>query len=328
MKQWYEELVIVAKKCRLPWCPSCGVSYWGKVRARLRPHLYLFKRARLFTLTVDPNNFASGQQAYYTIEHKEQYIKRILRLMGFKKAFKVMAFHKSKASRPDGNEWPHWHVVVDLADVGRVDLRRIWGLWRDKWKVGGLDLQVNRKCRNASAAVNYAISYCQHQSGVVADWVKDAPRAPRAYEVYGQLREAIRNHEKNQSPPPVEPVRYDETPEADTAEQQAFDRSMQREVTYVGDRLNHCDTGSLVLLKTVYGDSESYEFVGTLEYSEGQIMIASKLYNVDVRRKIVKSQSGESIRLYIPLSSRDDPETVIEQLQYELDRVPFETIPI
>jgi hypothetical protein len=328
MKTWYEELVIVPKKCRLPWCSSCGVSYWGKVRAKLRPHLHLFKRARLFTLTVDPKNFPSGEQAYYVIEHKEQYIKRILRLLGFKKAFKVMAFHKSKASRPDGHEWPHWHVVVDMADVGRIDLRRIWGLWRDKWKVGGLDLQVNRRCRNASAAINYAVSYCQHQSGVVADWVRDSERAPRAYEVYGQLREAIRNHEKGQSPETVEPAEPIETSDADSAEQQAFETSVRRDITYVGDRLNHCDSGSLVLLKTVYGDSVSYEYVATLDYSEGQILLAGKLFNVDVRREIIKSDAGEKLRLYIPLSSRDDPETIIEHLQVELNRVPFETIPI
>ncbi len=154
-----QALVLVPKKCRNPWCPRCGKAYWGKVRARVQPHFGLFKNARLLTLTIDPRNFISGQAAYEKIEGKDQYIKRFLRLNNFSKGFKVLAFHKPKPSRPDAHNWPHWHVVVDLADAGGfADLKRMWRLWREKWKLGGLDLQVKRQYRSAEAAINYAIS--------------------------------------------------------------------------------------------------------------------------------------------------------------------------
>jgi hypothetical protein len=271
---------------------------------------------------VDPKNFSSGERAYWIIEKEQQYIKRLLRLIGFKKAFKVLAFHKRKPSRPDGNEWPHWHVVVDMADVGRIDLRRIWSLWRDKWKVGGLDLQVNRKCRNATQAVNYAISYCQHQSGVVAEWVKDSERAPRAYEVYGQLRTAVKNHEKQET----EQAEADNLPES--IEEEAFETSVKRDITYVGDRLNHCDDGSVVLLKTTYGHEAHYEYVSNLPYSEGQIALAGKLMYVDVKRQIIKDDYGARLHLYLPIESRDDPQKVVETLLRGLNQLPIETIPI
>jgi hypothetical protein len=209
-----------------------------------------------------------------------------------------------------------------MADVGRIDLRRIWSLWRDKWKVGGLDLQVNRKCRNATQAVNYAISYCQHQSGVVAEWVKDSERAPRAYEAYGQLRKAIKNHEKQEA---IE-AQASDVPES--VEEGALEEAVKRDITYVGDRLNHCDTGSLVLLKTTYGDEVSYEYVSDLPYSEGQIAIASKLLYVDVKRQIVKDEYGARLQLYLSIESRDDPRKVVEAILRGLNQLPIETIPI
>ena len=94
MSDYKQELVFMSKKCRAPWCVRCGKAYWGKVRARIKPHFGLFRNARLLTLTVDPKNFENGQDAFEKIEGKGQYIKRFLRLNGFKNAFKVLAFHK------------------------------------------------------------------------------------------------------------------------------------------------------------------------------------------------------------------------------------------
>ncbi len=330
MKSFKQELIFVPKKCRLPWCPSCGVAYWGKVRARLKPHLHLFKRARLFTLTIDPKNYKSGQEAYEVIEKKEQYIKRLLRLIGFKKAFKVLSFHKAKASRPDANEWPRWHVVVDLADVARVDLKRVWRLWRDKWKVGGFDLQMNRQCRSAEAAVNYAISYCQHQSGVVADWVKDSERAPRAYEVYGELRKALSEYEKTETVEPVDDA-------AESQENADFDEYVSmadrmRDKTYVGDRLNGCDSETCVLLKTDYDGHISYDYISDIEYSTGQIALASKFLYTDVLRKVVETESITRSVIYMPVDSKDDPEFLVERIRSDLRtmmrELDVEVIPI
>lgn len=328
------DLIFVPKKCRLPWCSSCGVAYWAKVRARLLPHLSMFKRARLFTLTVDPKNFRSGQEAYLIIEKQEQYIKRLLRLAGFKKAFKVMAFHKAKESRPDGNEWPHWHIVVDMADVGWLDLKSMWKLWRDKWKVGGLDLQVNRKARNAVAAVCYAVSYCQHQSGIVAEWVKDMPRAPRAYECYGELRKALAFADH------VEELEYvNEVLTSDklvhlnienVTDEEILDGFSGREITYVGDRLNRCDDSVVCFVRDIYeGEDEIvYKYIGDLPFSHGQLCLASKLGMLPVQRVVHDTGSVQTLRLSTPLKPGDDPYEVLERLVTEISSLPFERIPI
>lgn len=60
-----------------------------------------------------------------------------MRLLGFKKWFKVLAFHNDKAKNgsfdSDNHNWPHWHIIVDISDVKFIDLKRAWRLFRDKW---------------------------------------------------------------------------------------------------------------------------------------------------------------------------------------------------
>lgn len=317
-----QELVLIAKKCRAPWCPRCGKAYWGKVRARVKPFFHLFKKARLLTLTVDPKNFESGQAAYEKIEGKDQYIKRFLRLNGFKKAFKVLAFHKDKASRPDGHNWPHWHVVVDIADAGGfVNLHRMWKLWRDKWHLGGLDLQVKRKYRSAEAAINYAISYCQHQCDVVADWVADSVRSPRVYEMYGELRKAVCEQEK------LEKSLHDN--DSDETELKAIrDTAFKSEPTYVGDRINHCGDGSAVLVKTSDNGHESYSYFTDLDYSPERVALLSKLYRVDVKTSKRTYGDTDVITVSIPIKRHDTPENLFNVLLVELGQCPREEIPI
>ena len=60
-----------------------------------------------------------------------------------------------------GTGWPHWHILIDRAGLpsNRVDLERAWSLWRDKWKVGGLDLRLRRQFEDASHAINYITAY-------------------------------------------------------------------------------------------------------------------------------------------------------------------------
>ena len=314
---YHQELVFVPKKCRAPWCPRCGKAYWGKVRARVKPFFHLFKKARLLTLTVDPKNFTSGREAYETIEG-QQYIKRFLRLNGFTKGFKVLAFHKPKASRPDAHNWPHWHVVVDVADAGGyVNLRRMWRLWRDKWKLGGLDLQVRRQYRSADAAINYAISYCQHQCDVVADWVADATRSPRVYEFYGDLRKAVSAHET------LEKSLRDET-ELKAIRETAF----KTEPTYVGDRINHCGGGSAVLVKTTDNGHDSFSYLCDLDYAPERIALFSKLYQVDVQTRVKTYGDTQVLTVSLPISRHDTPENLITVLLMELERCPRQEIPI
>jgi hypothetical protein len=321
MNSYSRELVFVPKKCRLPWCPSCGVAFWGKVRSKVSPHLHLFKKARLFTLTIDPKNFNSGLEAFEVIERKEKYIKRLLQIIGFKKAFKVLAFHKPKASRPDGNEWPHWHIVVDLADVDRVDLKQVWRLWRDKWKVGGLDLQIKRTVKTASAAVNYCISYCQHQSGVVAEWVKDMKRAPRAFECYGALRKAVsmNGNVETELDNDVDEKILDESIEEKAEVTEAYEASehltSNRDVSFVGERLSTCDSDTIVMLKTEYRGYVKYEFIGEAGCSVGQLALASKFGHCDIVRNIEEKDGIIRTMLSLPLDATQEADWILDRIR-------------
>lgn len=122
-----DELVLIGCKCRSWCCAKCGPGYFAKIGSKIMPHLGMFKKARLLTLTIDRERFDSGEAAYDYIQTGQGLLRRFLRLAGFKKAFSVLAFH------PKSPEWPHWHVLVDIADCGNwVDLQNMWALWRDK----------------------------------------------------------------------------------------------------------------------------------------------------------------------------------------------------
>lgn len=318
MQKSNSSLVFVSKKCRSQWCPTCGVGYWGKVRAKIKPHFHLFKKTRIITLTVDPKNFKSGYDAYIEIEKKEQYIKRFLRLFGFKKAFKVMAFHKSKPIRPDAHNWPHWHVVVDLADIsGRINLRRMWKLWRDRWGIGGLDLQVKRKFRTADSAINYAVSYCQHQCGNVADWVLDAKRSPRSYEFYGSLRKVVSVYSELA------------TKLKDPIPEKVRDSLYARSESFVGERIKHCSDSSAVFVKTEYKDDVSYKYLADFPVSPSRLAFLSKISFLDIER--YKSEVGlvQEIRVKKTLKRSDDPLRVLKVMLLEYQKIKLpEVIPI
>lgn len=335
-------LIFVTKKCRSPWCPNCGIGYWGKVRAKIKPHMHTFKRARILTLTIDRKKFSSGQEAYEHIEKENGYIRRFLRLFGFKKAFKVMAFHNDKAKNgtynADNHNWPHWHIIVDVADVNFVDLKRAWRLWRDKWGLGGLDIQLNKKFRSAESAINYAISYCQHQVASVADWVVDAMRAPRCYEFYGELRKAISEINKRENEITVVNENSDTTEneerEKKTEEQkqqEEINKLCSRDTVYVGDRIHSCSCGSTVLFESErLNGSKKYQYFSDIDVTPGQIAFAFRLgYVTDIQIEHVEDYENIS-ELRVSLDT-DNPDRDWNLLVSQLLESPLlepEEIPI
>lgn len=188
-------------RCRSWGCPDCASAFWSKFYRKIEPHLRDFARPKMLTMTVDPSKFASGEEAYRHVQG-QGLIRRFLRLMGFKTGFAWMEFHKDKESRPDARNWPHWHVVVDLADLrgGWVDLKRGWRLWRDKWGVGmwkcGGD---DRGARHVSAyqAGRYALRYAKRKNPV-ADWVLNREVSPRAFNLYGRLRDRVGEYARSE----------------------------------------------------------------------------------------------------------------------------------
>jgi hypothetical protein len=293
-----ETLVILGCRCKSWVCARCGPGYWSSVGQIVRPHLGMFKRAKLLTLTIDRKLFESGKDAYDHIQG-QGLIRRFLRLLGFRKGLCVLAFH------PSAPDWPHWHVLVDLDDLGKwVDLERMWELWREKWGCGGLDLSIKNDDRTAEQAARYALSYCQHQSGVMGEWVRKSHRAPRAYETYGELRDAICKARKTPIP---RPVSIDE-PQAPAKPTKA--RATSRTVA---DRMTDCGIGSAVMLRRDYGGgSVTYRYLGTLSVSPGRLALASQfgeLHRVDVRHESRELCNGTQVLdVFVPVLNRDPKE--------------------
>src|SRR6185369_1412740 len=114
----------------------------------------LFRNPALLTLTVDRSHFASPEDAHRQIT-EGSFIARLMRLLGVVTWFWVLEFQTKT-----GDGWPHWHLLIDLDDVGgRLDLAKAWRLWRDKWGLGGLDLSTRKSFADRQHAVLYVTKY-------------------------------------------------------------------------------------------------------------------------------------------------------------------------
>lgn len=118
----------------------------------------------MFTFTVDRNAFGSPLDAFLTI-NGGGYIRRLMRLL------KVDLWAWTlELQMKTGEGWPHWHMVIDLPPGG-LNLERAWRLWRDKWHLGGLDLQ-RKKNKFAKHALFYVTKYLtKYPEAGFPDWL-------------------------------------------------------------------------------------------------------------------------------------------------------------
>jgi hypothetical protein len=126
------------------------------VRQILLSKLELWKSPKLFTLTVDRSRFPNPRAAFDHIT-SGKFIARLMRDLGIVRWLWVLEFQTLT-----GEGWPHWHLMIDVGDLPRrrVDLKRAWGLWRDRWRLGGLDLaKKETKIQSAEHAVFYITMY-------------------------------------------------------------------------------------------------------------------------------------------------------------------------
>lgn len=85
----------------------------------------------MLSLTVDRTRFASPEDAHRAITGGS-YVARFMRLLGLSTWLWVLEFQTKS-----GDGWPHWHVLIDLEDVGGpLDLTHAWSLWRGRWHLG------------------------------------------------------------------------------------------------------------------------------------------------------------------------------------------------
>jgi len=170
----FEGALIVPCKCRCRTCAKCGPSLGWRVRQNMLTKASLFRDPAMLTLTVDRDHFASPMEAHQRIT-KGSFIPRLMRLLGVRTWFWVLEFQTAS-----GPGWPHWHLLVDLADVGgRLDLSRAWHLWNDKWGLGGLDLSTKKKANSATHAVNYITKYLTKKPKPAPIWLLGNKQAIR-----------------------------------------------------------------------------------------------------------------------------------------------------
>lgn len=155
-------IIFVHQRCNARTCETCGPRLGYVIRQRLLEKHGLFTTPAMLTLTVDRKNFESPSAAHQQI-NEFGLIRRLMRFLNIQTWMWILEFQKRS-----GSGWPHWHILIDLANQpGRqLDLSRAWRLWRDKWGVGGLDLRLSRKFEQVAHAINYATKYLMKQPSV------------------------------------------------------------------------------------------------------------------------------------------------------------------
>ena len=175
-KQIDYRMVFMHCRCKSRMCIGCGPRMGFFLRMRLLAVADNFRKPALLTLTVDRENFGSCEAAHDFISSKGR-IGLLMKRLGVKLWVWVLEFQQRT-----GDGWPHWHILVDLADCpgGKIDLDRAWNFWRDKWEIGGLDLQIKRRFRQPRHAINYITKYLikSPKSGYPR-WVLESEKAIR-----------------------------------------------------------------------------------------------------------------------------------------------------
>jgi hypothetical protein len=167
VNQPFAGAVVVPCKCRCRTCQRCGKKLGWLVRQNLLSKSGRFRNPALLTLTVDRSHFEGPEQAH-TMIREGRYIARLMRLLGIFTWFWVLEFQTKS-----GSGWPHWHIVVDLSDCpgNRIDLARVWHLWRDKWKLGGLDLKTKLGVSDSKHAIMYVTKYLTKMPDAFPLWI-------------------------------------------------------------------------------------------------------------------------------------------------------------
>lgn len=168
-------VAVVPCRCRCRTCPRCGPALGWKVRQAMLAKENLFRRGKLLTLTVDRKRFSEPAEAHRAISDGS-YVPRLLRLLGVKTWMWALEFQQQS-----GQGWPHWHILIDLSTAKkRIDLKRAWRLWRDKWKLGGLDFSYKKKQpRNRKHAIYYITKYLTKMPKAFPVWVLNSEKRVR-----------------------------------------------------------------------------------------------------------------------------------------------------
>lgn len=205
---------LVSHRCRSRCCPSCASQLGIETRTRLLATVGLWRQPQLLTFTVDRSSFASPEAALHFV-HGEKLVARLMRYLGVLHWVRVVEFQEGT-----GDGWPHWHVLIDSADVpgGELDrdaLRRVWSIWRDRWHVGGFDAGYRRRAfNNAAHALRYITKYLVKFPGRgFPEWVLSSRRI-RFWDASASVRAVLPvvGETANEDTVTSRPARRDERP--------------------------------------------------------------------------------------------------------------------
>jgi hypothetical protein len=164
--------MVTTCNCQVRTCPACGSKMGWAVRQRLLERQAFWRRPGLLTLSIDRRCFAGAREAWERVTG-ERAVAELMRSLGVKRWMWVLEFQQKT-----GEGWPHWHVLVDLADLPRhrIDLKRAWEIWRKRWNLGGLDLtEKSAKLSNPEHAIFYLTKYLTKKpEGGFPQWVLES----------------------------------------------------------------------------------------------------------------------------------------------------------
>ena len=252
-------------RCSCRTCEQCGRRVGWRVRNRLLAQADRFKRPAMLTLTVDRDRFASPQDAHSHIT-ENGYIRRLMNRLGLSLWVWVLEFQGKT-----GDGWPHWHVLLDMSSLpkARIDLKRVWYLWRDRWLLGGAHLQTTKPFQSSAHAVSYVTKYLtKPPSFGFPLWVLRSEKRIRFFQGSRKLGALVAEPRKAK-PAAEEQLGIPDTEEDPLPKHRASMRPLL-------DRMAECGMSCNAVLVTPEPDgTASYRHLGTIPVTASRLVFLS-----------------------------------------------------
>lgn len=313
-------VVFKAHRCKVRTCRTCGPQYGYRVRGGLLPKAAQFTMPALLTLTCDRKNFESPEDAYSFITD-DGLIRRLMRFLGVTRWVWVLEFQQKT-----GEGWPHWHILIDLTSVPaqKLDLKRAWHLWRDKWQCGGVDLQLRKRFSSATHAIRYVTKYLTKypEKGYPA-WVLSYARRMRFFQASKAIGAIL------SEPKPAAASEASEEPSPESAELVADEPTQPKKrspMRSLAARMAECGELCTAVVERAHGDGEppEREYLGTLPIRPGRLVWLARFEQirtpVQLQRQSVASEAGDASWLepYLSDTGRERAEDLLQRLEDEL----------
>lgn len=306
-----DRVIFVPVQCQCRTCPTCGPRLGWHLRQNLLGKAEEFIAPALLTLTIDRDHFADPEGAH-TFVSEQGRIRLLMRHLCLKRWVWVLEFQQQT-----GTGWPHWHILIDLGELPRrrVDLDKAWALWRDKWGIGGVDLQVRRKFPDPRHAINYITKYMMKQphNGYPV-WVLESSRKIRLLQASRAIGAVVRPAQaEERATPPESSAATDDKPRRI--------RTQRR----LSDRMARCkQTSNALLERTAADGSITYAHLGPVDVRPDRLAMLSRmgatrapLIVETVERDFDSNQVAE-VRAYLPVDDKSEAIEAVDALRREL----------